>query len=832
MTDTTEIAAAELANPPLDLAIQDVMENNYLDYAMSVITGRALPDARDGLKPVHRRILHSMNSMRIMPGSPHKKSARIVGDVIGKYHPHGDSAVYDAAVRMAQEWVMPHPLIDGQGNFGSMDGDGAAAMRYTEMRLTKTGASLFGRGDMGKETVDFVPNYDGTESEPTVLPVTFPNLWVSGVEGIAVGMATRICPHNLIETANAFMAWLQNPDISLPEIAQIMPAPDFPTGGLVHGLDGYLSALESGRGRIRLRARWHEEDRRSGKRIVLTEIPYLTNKAVLVESIATLVQDREIEGIVDLRDESNKKGVRVVLDLKKGYEPELIMAQLIAKTDVEISISYNVRALVAGKPQQLGIKDIFQVFNEHRLEVIQRRTQYDLDRSLEQLHILEGLIKAVDRLDETIAAIRASSDAETARAALRELLSIDDVQAQAILDMKLQRLTGLQILDIRAEHDKLTALVADLRDILASHDRQTQIMVDELIHARDTFGTPRRTEIAGHLSAVTNDELVKDEEVVVMATRSGYVKRLPIASLNRQNRGTRGRSLMDVGDDDFVTAIQKGSTRDYLLAVTDKGQVHAIKVHSVHESAPGSKGRHYRNIFQGMADDAHVVAMLSTKELSNEKQSLVIYTQAGYVKRTSLNLYVNATRKGGVAGITIEEGDAIVSARLCDGDSDLGLIVGSNERAVQFRMSDVRAVGRTSRGVRGINLPWGHKVIAGEVLPPDDSSIDLVCIGENGVGKRSSSTEFGVKGRGGKGMICFQANARTGKLVAATLLRESEDLVIFNETGGANRISGRNVPKVGRNTSGASMMKNGTVRDLIAVPAADEPADDESEVLH
>lgn len=824
MTDATT-HDTPLVNAPLVMPICEVMQNNYLDYAMSVITGRALPDARDGLKPVHRRILYAMHTLNIGPNGPHKKSARVVGDVIGKYHPHGDSAVYESAVRMAQPWVMQHPLIDGQGNFGSMDGDGAAAMRYTEMRMTRMGQQMF--NDIGKNTVNFRPNYDGSEQEPEVLPLAYPNLWINGSEGIAVGMATSIPPHNLNETVAAFMAWMDNPDLSLAEIAECMPAPDFPSGGLVHGVDGYLNALATGQGRVKVRARWHEEDRRGGKRLVFTEMPYLVNKARLVEQVAALVQEKTIDGIADLRDESNSKGVRVVLEIKKGYEAELIALQLIAQTDLEVSINYNVRALVNGRPQQLGILDVFKVFRDHRIEVIQRRTQFDLDRTLERLHILEGYIKALDLLDDTIAAIRSSKEVDEAREKLKVLLGVDDTQAQAILDLKLQRLTGMQIQDIRDEHDKLTAHAADLRDILANPPRQVQIMRDELEKARDQHGIARRTEIASHLSAVTNEDLIKDEDVVIMATRNGYLKRLPVSALNRQNRGTKGRSIMDVGEDDVVTAIHTASTRDYLLAVTDSGQVHAVKTHSIPESGIGNKGRHYRNVFDGMADNAHVVAMLSTKELNSETECLVITTERGYIKRSQLSLFMNATRKSGVAGVSLDEGDSIVSAVLSGSDKDTVIVVGSHSRAVQFEMEDVRPMGRSSRGVRAIKLGEDECVIAAAVVPEAEfKSTDLVCIGELGVGKRTPVEEFGVKGRGGKGMACYGPNRRSGLLAAATLLRDGQDLVLFNETGGGNRISGDVITQAGRATAGASIMRNGKVQDVIAVPASEPELDD------
>lgn len=817
------------ANAPLQLAIRAVMQDNYLDYAMSVITGRALPDARDGLKPVHRRIMYAMHTLDIGPNGAHKKSARVVGDVIGKYHPHGDSAVYESAVRMAQPWVMQHPLIDGQGNFGSIDGDNAAAMRYTEMRMTRMGAQMF--NDIGKNTVDYRPNYDGSEREPVVLPVAYPNLWINGSEGIAVGMATSIPPHNLNETTAAFMAWMDNPDITLAEIAGHMPAPDFPSGGLVHGIDGYMNALATGSGRVKVRARWNIEERRGGTRLVFTEIPYLINKATLVEKIAVLVQEKTVDGIADLRDESNKKGIRVVLDIKKGYEGELIALQLLALTDLEVTISYNVRALVNMEPKQLGILDIFSVFRDHRIEVIQRRTQFDLEKTLKRLHILEGYLKALDLLDDTIATIRASKEVEEARERLKALLAIDDDQAQAILDLKLQRLTGMQILDIRDEHAKLTAIAADLRDILASPPRQIQILRDEMEKARDQHGIPRRTEIASYLSAVTNEDLVKDEDVVVMATRNGYLKRLPLSVLNRQNRGTKGRSIMDVGEDDVVTAIHTASTRDFLLAVTDVGQVHAVKTHSIPESGIGNKGRHYRNVFEGMADNAHVVAMLSTKELNSEQECLVITTERGYIKRSQLSLFVNATRRSGIAGVSLDEGDSIVSAVLSGSDKDTVIVVGSHARAVQFEMEDVRPMGRSSRGVRAINLPEEEKVIAAAVvLQADFHSTDLVCIGELGSGKRTPVEEFGVKGRGGKGMQCFGPNRKSGLLTAATLIRDGQDLVVFNDTGGGNRISGDAVTKAGRATAGASIMRNGKVQDVIAVPAAEPDEEDVNEL--
>ncbi|MCH8490126.1 MAG: DNA gyrase subunit A [Oceanicaulis sp.] len=815
-------------NTPIIRPLAHVMKENYLDYAMSVITDRALPDARDGLKPVHRRILYAMHSLGIGPNSPYKKSARVVGEVIGKYHPHGDSAAYDAAVRLAQPWSMQHPLIDGQGNFGSIDGDSAAAMRYTEMRMSKMGAKLF--TDIGKNTVDFRENFDGTEHEPVVLPCAYPQLWVNGCEGIAVGMATSIPPHNLNETAAAFLAWMENPHITVGEIAGHIPAPDFPTGGIVHGLSGYRQALETGSGKVKLRSRWATEERRQGQRLVITEIPYLVNKAKLVESIGTLVQERKVEGIVDLRDESNKRGIRIVVDVKKGHEPELIMMQLMALTSLEVTISYNVMALLGMDPKQMGIRDVFQAFYDHRIEVIQRRTQFDLDKVLERLHMLEGFLAALDRLDDTIRTIRDSADPSSARTALEQLLGIDAAQAQAILDMKLQRLTGLQIQEIRDEHTKLSLTVVELRDILSSRDRQRDLLRDELNAVRDAHGQPRRTEIIEEMSSITNEDLIPQEDVLLIATQAGYVKRIPISAMKKQNRGTRGRSVVDVGNDDFVTAIHHTSSHDYLFAVTDEGQVHCVKAWEIPESGLGTKGRHYRNVFSGL--DGTVVAMLSASDIEDESQSLVIVTSAGLVKRTLLSEFMGAKRSGGVRGITLNDGDEIVAARISQSDADNLLIVGSGSKAIRFSMSEARPIGRTGRGVRGIKLASGHRVLAASIVTANDvDSSALICIGSMGVGKKTPVTLFPLQGRGGSGVTCFGPIRRSGDLAAAAVIFPAQDLVIFNENGGANRVTGDDVPATGRAAAGASIIRNGTVKYAVAVPASpqDDNEDDEPE---
>lgn len=815
------VAEALTENPPLRLPAREMMETSFLDYSLSVIFDRALPEARDGLKPVHRRILFSMFELGLMPNSAHKKSARVVGDVIGKYHPHGDSAAYGAAVRMAQPWAMRHPLIDGQGNFGSIDGDAPAAMRYTEMRLSKMGAKLF--TDIAKNTVDFRDNFDGSEREPTVLPLSYPNLWVNGAEGIAVGMATSIPPHNLGETASAFLAWLDNPQISTRAIMEVMPGPDFPTGGILHGLDGYAQALETGRGSVKLRARWQVEERtRGAKRLVITEIPYAVNKAKLVEQMAELIKEKEIEGVVDMRDESNKAGLRIVLDVKAGAEPELIAMQLVARTNLEVSVPYNVMALVGQTPVQLGIREVFEHFRAHRIEVIQRRTQFDLDRSLERLHILEGYLKALDCLDDTIRTIRASNDPATANAALMQLLGIDQIQAQAILDLKLQRLTGMQILDIREEHARLTETVADLRDILARPERQLDILRDTLVNLCDQHATPRATEIDLSLSRVSAADLVPEEQVLILGTQKGYLKRLPAEAMNRQNRGTKGRSVMALDDDDLVTTIHTGNSHDVLLALTDAGQVHAIKVYDIPDNGIGGRGRHYRNIFEDL--EGTVVALLSVPDLESEETSLVIFTADGLIKRTALSHYTGATRRGGVRGITVTEGDRIVCARLSrESDAEDVMIVADNSKAIRFPMGEVRGVGRAAQGVRGLALKPGEQVLSASVIHHrDEQSASLLVVTENGLGKATPVAEFRRQARAGQGVTAHTPTRRSGRLVAATVLFQGEDVVVFNTAGGANRVSGDHIPRNGRAAAGAAIIRNGTVASVLAVPPAED----------
>lgn len=814
--------------------IADEMKSSYLDYAMSVIVDRALPDARDGLKPVHRRVLYAMHHLGIGPQSAYKKSARIVGEVIGKYHPHGDIAAYETAVRMAQPWSLLHPLVDGQGNFGSIDGDNAAAMRYTEMRMTRIGHQMF--NDIEKQTVDFIDNYDGTEKEPEVLPLSFPNLWVNGVEGIAVGMATLVLPHNLSETGEAFKLWLEDPDVSLDAIMAVMPAPDFPTGGLVHGLDGYRSALETGRGRIFVRARHHVEERKGGaSRLVITEIPYQVNKAMLVEKIADLVKDKAVEGISDIRDESSKEGMRIVIEVKRDTDAEVLFMQLVKLTQLEKSFNYNTRALVRDAqgnpiPMQLSIKQVFSQFHDHRIEVIQRRTTYDLKRTQERLHLLGGYLKALNRLDDTLKTIRAANDHTEAMLALMSLLDIDDIQAKAILDMRLQRLTGLQIHEIKKENQELEAKAESYQVILASPEKQEAILLEDFDKAITTFGKPRVSEVAHGLSSITREDLIPVEDVVILATEKGYVSRLSASVLRRQNRGTRGRNLMNVGDDDTVSLIHYGSTHDHLLLVTDQGQVHSLKAHQIPESKIGNKGRHYRNVFEGIAENAQVITMLSTPSLDDENATLVMLTERGQIKRTALNAYRNSVRANGIIGISLGESDRVIAARISNNEADQVLMVSDQAKACRFDLTQVRAIGRNSQGVVGMRLPENAKLLAAFVIPFDEiDETDFVCVSEHGIGKRTLVTEVALKNRAIQGVVCFKANSKSGDLAAAALLTHEQDLLLFNDEGGANRVSGNEITEGGRSTAGSYLMRNGRVLSVLAVPALIEEPDDVQE---
>lgn len=782
--------------------IKTIMEQSFIDYSMSVITERALPDVRDGLKPVHRRILYAMHEASNYHNRPYKKSARMVGDVIGKYHPHGDRSVYDAAVRMAQPFSMGCLLIDGQGNFGSIDGDMPAAMRYTEMRLSRIAGEFF--SDLEKETVGWRPNYDGSEKEPEVLTTPFPNLLVNGVDGIAVGMASKIPPHNLTSVVQATLMLMSNPEATTAEVVGTLKAPDFPTGALVHGLDGFADAVESGRGRIKLRAIWHEEDRaRGGTAIVIDELPYQVNKAELVAKIAGLVREKEIQGIVDLRDESNKEGIRIWIALKKDESADTVFADLASRTDLEVAISYNCVVLDKGIPRQMGLKQIILKWIEFRQEVVLARHIFERKQAQAKLHILEGFMKALGLLDQVIATIRGAESPAAAKSSLIKLLQVDEVQAQAILDLRLQKLTGMELDSIRADHAQMLDKVAHLTKIIESPELIREIISEELKDVVARYSSDRRTEIGVGISDITREDLIPREDVLIAMTRGGYVKRMPANALSRQGRGTRGKQAMTLGDDDSINFMKHSHSHDSLMVFAKSGQVHGIKAYRIPEANLGTKGRHIRNVIEGL--DEEITSVLALPEHDPEITVLTV-ARSGQVKRTAIDEYDGATRRGGVRGVGLEEGDFLVGS-FAVRDEDHIMLVANTGKAIRFLASDVRTMGRTAGGVRGIKLDDGEFIVGAAVIPAGkDDGLFLLCVGENGVGKRTAVSEFGPQGRAGSGVIAFKANAKTGPLVTAMAVTEAQDLIMFASNGVSNRISIQDIRETGRATAGVYLM--------------------------
>lgn len=856
------MSTATTTQPPerdnvVDHQIKTLMEKNYLDYAISVITDRALPDIRDGLKPVHRRILYIMHCQNLGAGRPHVKSARVVGEVMGKLHPHGDSSIYDAAVVMAQYWSRRVPLIDPQGNFGSMDGDNAAAMRYTEMRLTRAADSFF--VDIEKDTVNFRPNYDGKEQEPEVLPVPYPNIWINGVEGIAVGMASNILPHNLGETIDALMLWMANPQTTtVDDIMTVMPGPDFPTGGIVYELQGYRDALLTGKGRVRVRSKYHIEKNKKGQEfLVIDEIPYRTNKKNLLEKIIDLVREKVLEDVSDVNDESSDEDVRIVLDMKKGSYPDIVFNQILAQTEAATSFSYNVMVLDGKKPKQCGIIDIFDRFVTFRREVVRRRCEYELRVELKKLHELEALMKALNRIDETIATIRASRTRDVANTALQLLLEIDEVQAHTILEMKLNRLTSLSIDDVRTDYDTRTAHVVDLRDILAKPARIDSIVRDELTLAKEKFSTDRKTEISHERNDISMADLVKKEPCVVHYTQNGYIKRMAATEVNVQNRYTQGKAGIVTGDDDYVHAVYSGSTHDLVMIFTQNGNVRAKRAWQIPEGTPSQKGRHIRNLFDDLADK--IQTFLFVPSLEDEGVFLVTVTEKGKIKRTSLAEYGSALRRVGVQALNIEEGDKFLTAAICREHDHIMLGI-SDGRVVRFEVCEeqVRVMGRSTAGVRGVRMKDDAKVISmmaisgnGEPRPNktiaavreidgveqtvdvevvDTDSMDfgqyLLCVGQNGVGKRTPVSEFSPQHRGGQGILAFNINKKTGPLVTMTLVKDDEDLILASQSK-TNRVHVRDIRISGRITAGSFIMDvaGEPLMDVTTVPGTPDEED-------
>ena len=822
------------AKETLPISLEEEMRHSYLDYAMSVIVGRALPDARDGLKPVHRRVLFAMHELSNDWNKAYKKSARIVGDVIGKYHPHGDSAVYDTIVRMAQDFSLRYMLVDGQGNFGSVDGDNAAAMRYTEIRMARIGHELL--ADIDKETVDFGPNYDGSEQEPLILPSRIPNLLINGSSGIAVGMATNIPPHNLTEVVDACLHLLANPDASIEDLIQIVQAPDFPTAALIYGLSGVHDGYRTGRGRVVMRARTHFEDLEKGNRqaIIVDELPYQVNKRTLLERIAELVNEKKIEGISEIRDESDKSGMRVVIELKRGEMPEVVLNNLFKQTQLQDTFGMNMVALVDGKPRTLNLHDMLDCFLSHRREVVTRRTIFELRKARERGHTLEGLAVALSNVDEVIALIKA---APTPADAKRELLAriwrsplveemlaraaadnyrpdglapefglseqgyrLSEVQAQAILELRLQRLTGLEQDKIVGEYREVMELIADLLDILARPERISAIIGEELAAVKNQYGDPRRSEIVMSTSDISIEDLIAPEDMVVTLSHGGYVKRQPLADYRAQRRGGRGKQATGMKDDDFIDRLFVANTHDYMLCFSNRGRVYWLKVYEVPEGARNARGKPIVNLFPLMEGEK-ITALLPVKTFDDE-HFVFMATSQGTVKKTALTAFSNP-RKAGIIAVGLDDGDHLVGVAITSGECDVMLFSDAG-KAVRFPESDVRPMGREARGVRGMNIEDNQRVIA--MLVAQDESLSVLTATENGYGKRTPVAEYTRHGRGTKGMIAIQTSERNGKLVGACLVKTTDEVMLISNGGVLIRTRVADIRELGRATQGVTLI--------------------------
>ncbi|REJ81514.1 MAG: DNA gyrase subunit A [Acidobacteria bacterium] len=813
--------------PPISAPInlEEEMKRSYLDYAMSVIVGRALPDVRDGLKPVHRRVLYGMWESGNLSNRAYKKSARIVGDVMGKYHPHGDAAIYDTVVRLAQDFSMRYPLVDGQGNFGSIDGDNPAAMRYTEVRLTRLAEEML-REDIDKETVSWIPNYDGSESEPQVLPARLPNLLINGSSGIAVGMATNIPPHNLSEVIAALEILIDRPDAPLAELMQVLPGPDFPTGGFIHGTTGIQAAYATGRGSIQVRAKVEFEELRGERTaIVVTEIPYMVNKAKLLEKIAELVKDKRIEGISDLRDESDRRGIRVVIELRRGEVPQVILNALYKMTQLQTTFGMNMLAIVDNQPEVLGLRQILGHFLDHRKTVVVRRTRYDLRKAEERAHILEGLLKALDHLDEVITTIRSSATPPEAKERLMEGFALSDAQAQAILDMRLQRLTGLERDKIVDEYREITATIERLRSILGSDRLVLDEIRGELRQILQVYGDERRTEIVPHEGEITIEDLIADEDMVITVTSSGYIKRSPLSLYRAQRRGGKGRTGMTTKEEDVVEHLHIASAHSYVLVFTESGQMHWIKVHAIPEMSPASRGKAIVNLLQ-LENTQRIATTVAVRDFDDE-HFLVFATERGTIKKTALSAYSNI-RVGGLIAINIDEGDRLLDVRRTDGQREI-LLATERGYLVRCPETDVRPMGRVTRGVRGINLRKGDRVVSMDVV---ETESDLLTITEKGYGKRTALAEYRVQGRGGMGIINLKVSDKTGDVVGVRQVEPGSGVMLITQDGKIIRIETDGVSRIGRATQGVRVMDLDEADRIVAiarVPERDEDDDGAAE---
>ncbi|MCU0449422.1 MAG: DNA gyrase subunit A [Bernardetiaceae bacterium] len=809
----------------IPINIEDEMRGAYIDYSMSVIVSRALPDVRDGLKPVHRRILYAMDELGLGPGKPYKKSARIVGEVLGKYHPHGDTAVYDAMVRMAQTWSLRYPMVDGQGNFGSPDGDNPAAMRYTEARFKRIAEEML--ADLGKNTVDFQPNFDDSLEEPSVMPSKIPNLLLNGSAGIAVGMATNMAPHNLTEVVNGIAAYIDNPEISILELMSYITAPDFPTGGIIYGINGIRQAYATGRGRVVIRAATTIEEAGNRMQIVATQLPYQVNGEQLVKHTSQLCEEKKLEGIHDIRYESDKEGTRIVFELKKDAVPQVVLNNLFAQTALQVSFSINNVALVKGRPHTLNLKELVKYFVEHRLEVIVRRTQYDLNEAEKRAHILEGLLKALDIIDEIITLIRASADAAVAKAGLVAQFGFSEVQAQAILDMRLQRLTGLEREKLQHEYDELMKTIAYLREILASEPLRFQIIKTELNELRDKYGDNRRTTIVYDAEEMVMEDMIANEDMVITISHQGYIKRTPLAEYRMQARGGVGSRGATTKVDDFTEHMFIANMHAYLLIFTDRGRLYWLKVYNLPEGSKTAKGRPIQNVIQ-IAGDEKVRTVLKVNNLDNEEYInntyIMMCTEQGTIKKTTLEAF-SRPRAAGIHAITINEGDRLLDVRLTSGNDDIVIAVRSG-RAVRFNESRVRPMGRTAAGVTGIRFDEENDRVVGMIAIANPETQQILVISDKGFGKRSSVEEYRITNRGGQGVKTMNITDKTGSLVSILEVSDKDQLMIINKSGITIRLAVSELRVMGRATQGVKLIRLNEEDEIASIAKVEQMEDE------